>query len=105
MQMVLRQSLATDQDEESILSHSYLDCHLDHHSNTMDSSTTWGRHTVCTAQKGNRNHADQSERTRTEMATSLVTRTVTEYCDRGHVINPKRVITDMVPDRPHRCSP
>ena len=36
------QSLAMDQDEESILSNSY----PDHHSNTMDSSIMWDRHTM-----------------------------------------------------------
>ena len=41
------QSLATDQDEESVLSNSYSDCH----SNTMDSSTMWGRHTVCSLER------------------------------------------------------
>ena len=36
------QSLATDQDEESILSDSY----SDHHLNTVDSSIMWGKHTM-----------------------------------------------------------
>ena len=36
------QSLMTDWDEESVLSNSYSDCH----SNTVDSSTMWGRPTV-----------------------------------------------------------
>ena len=41
------QSLATDQDEESVLSDRY----LDHHSNTVDSSTLWDRHTVCSSER------------------------------------------------------
>ena len=41
------QSLATDQDEESILSDSYLDCH----SNTVDSSIMWDRHTMCSSEE------------------------------------------------------
>ena len=36
----IEQSLITDQDEESILSDSYSDCH----SSTADSSIVWGRH-------------------------------------------------------------
>ena len=36
------QSLVVDQDEESVLSDSY----LDHHSNTVDSSVMWDRHIV-----------------------------------------------------------
>ena len=71
------QSLVTDQDEESILSNSY----SDHHSNTTDNSTMWGRQIGCIARKGNRNHGPQSART--EMATSLVTRTMTEIAWQG----------------------
>ena len=41
------QSLVTDQDEESILSDSY----LDPHSNTVDSSTMWGRHTMHSSER------------------------------------------------------
>ena len=41
------QSLVTDQDEEFILSDSYLDCH----SNTVDSSVMWGKHTMCISDK------------------------------------------------------
>ena len=48
---------------------------------------------LCASQKENRNHGPQNART--EMATSLVTRTVTEITT-GIVIGPKRVITDMV---------
>ena len=43
--------------------------------------------------KGNRNHGLRS--TRTEMATSLVTRTATEIMT-GNMIGPKRAINDMV---------
>ena len=41
------QSLATDQDEESVLSDSY----SDRHSNTVDSSIMWDRHTVCSLER------------------------------------------------------
>ena len=41
------QSSVTDQDEESVLSDSY----SDHHSNTMDSSTMWGRHTTHSSER------------------------------------------------------
>ena len=41
------QSLVTDQDEESVLSNSY----SDHHSNTVDRSAMWGKHTVCSMDK------------------------------------------------------
>ena len=41
------QSLVMDQDEESVLSDSYLDCH----SNTVDSSVMWDRHTVCSSEE------------------------------------------------------
>ena len=41
------QSLVTDRDEESVLSDSY----SDHHSNTIDSSTMWGRPTVCSSER------------------------------------------------------
>ena len=40
-------SLVIDQDEESILSDSYSDCH----SSTVDSSAIWGKHTMCSADK------------------------------------------------------
>ena len=43
----IRQSLVTDQDEESMLSNSY----LDHHSNTTDSSTMWGRHNMHSSER------------------------------------------------------
>ena len=43
----IEQSLATDQDKESVLSDSY----LDHHSNTVDSSTMWGRHTMRSSER------------------------------------------------------
>ena len=66
------QSLVTDQDEESILSDSY----SDHHSNTLDSSIMWGKHTMCTAQIKNRNHRPPSAKTK--MDTGLVTRTMTK---------------------------
>ena len=41
------QLLATNQDEESVLSNS----HSDHLSNTLDSSIMWGKHTVCSSDK------------------------------------------------------
>ena len=41
------QSLVMDQDEESVLSDSY----LDHHSNTVDSSIMWDRHTMCSSEE------------------------------------------------------
>ena len=41
------QSLATDQDEESVLSDSYSDCH----SNTADSRTMWGRHNMHSSER------------------------------------------------------
>ena len=81
------QSLATDQDEESILS----DSHLDHHSNTLDSSIMWVS-TPCAAQIKNRNHGPPSAET---MDTGLVTRTATKIVT-GNMRNPKRAITDMV---------
>ena len=43
----IEQSLATDQDEESILSDRY----SDRHSNTVDSSTMWGKHTARTSER------------------------------------------------------
>ena len=91
------QFLVTDRDEESILSNSYLDCH----SSTVDSSTMWGGNSGI-AQKGNQNHEPLN--TRTRMVTSLVTRNMTGITT-GNVIDPKRVITDMVwiglVDAPH----
>ena len=41
------QSLVTDQDEESVLSDSYSDCH----SNTADSSTMWDRHNMRSSER------------------------------------------------------
>ena len=41
------QSLVTDQDEESVLSDSY----SDHHSNTVDSSIMWDRHTMHSSER------------------------------------------------------
>ena len=56
------------------------------------------------AWKGNRNHKPQNTRTRT--VTSLVTRTATGIMT-GNVIDPKRVITDVVwislADAPHNA--
>ena len=43
----IEQSLVTDQDEESILSNSY----SDHHSNTVESSTMWGRYTMHSSER------------------------------------------------------
>ena len=82
------QSLATDRDEESILSDSY----SDHHSTTVDSSTLWGG-LLYASQKENRNHGPLN--TRTEIATSPVTKSVTEIVT-GIVIGPKRAITNTV---------
>ena len=59
------QSLATDRDEESILSNSY----LDHHSNTVDSSTMWGRPTVHSSEREHKpqttKHQDREHKPRT----------------------------------------
>ena len=82
------QSFATDQDEESILSDSY----LDRHSNPWTAAPC-GAGILCTAQKGNRNHGPLSART--EIAISLVTKTVTEIMT-GNVRNLKRAMADMV---------
>ena len=79
------QSLAADQEEESILSDSHSDCL----SNTLDSSIMWGKHTMCTAWIKNRNHAQPSAET---MDTSLVTRTTIKIVT-GNVRNPKRTVT------------
>ena len=60
---------------------------------TLWTAAPCGAGIPCAARKGNRNHGPLSART--EMAISLVTRTVTEIMT-GNMRDPKRAITDMV---------
>ena len=82
------QALVTDRDEESVLSNSYPTINP-----TPLTAAPCGGGKSGGAQKGDRNHRPKSART--EMATSLVTRTATEITT-GNMIDPKRAITDMV---------
>ena len=91
------QSLVTDQDEESVLSNSY----SDHHLNTVDSSIMWGKHTL--------HSSDREQKSRT-----------TKHCDRdGHWSSDKdhnrnhkkkcekskKSTNRHSSDQPHGCSP
>ena len=67
------QSLATDQDEQSVLSDSYSDCH----SNTVDSSIMSDRHTVHSSEK------EQKPRT-TERQDRDGHKSSDKDCDRNH---------------------
>ena len=67
------QSLVTDRDEESVLSDSY----SDHHSHTADSSTMWGKPTVCILER------EQKPRT-TECKDRDGYKSSDKDCDRNH---------------------
>ena len=91
------QSLAANQDEESILS----DSHSDHLSTTLDSSIMWGKHTMRSSDKEQkpcltecRDYGHKSGNKDHDI--KIVT---------GNVRNPKRMITDMASDRPCGRSP
>ena len=87
----MRQSLMTDQDEESVLSDSYSDCL----SSTADTSIMWERHLGCIAR--NRNHGPQSARIKT--VADPVTRTAIRIA-MGNVRSPGRGTSDMVQTKP-----
>ena len=91
------QSLVTDQDKESVLSNSY----SDRHSNTMDSSTMWGRHTMCS-----------SEREQKPQTTEHLDRDGYKSSDKDHNRNcdrecekSKKSDNRHGSDRPHGCFP
>ena len=91
------QSLMTDRDEESILSNSY----SDHHSNTADSSTMWGRQIRCSSEREPKPRTTEcKDKDSYKSSDKDHDRNHDRECDRS-----KKSDNRYGSDRPRRCSP
>ena len=91
------QFLVTDRDEESIPSDSYLDCH----SNTIDSSTMWERHIMCSPEREQKQWITKhKDRDGYKSSDKDCDRNRDRECDRS-----KKNDNRHGSDRPHRHSP